>query len=175
MPHPTQFILYIATTLDGYIASPDGRIDWLTTLDAGSEDVGYEAFYNTIEALVMGAATYEQVLTFGDWPYAHKPSYVMTRRQLSSDRPDVTFVSDVETVLAEVERQGWQRVWLVGGGQVAAEFMRRGLVHEWIVAIAPIILGDGISLYQQVPMQKLQLVNSRHFQSGMVELHYTMP
>ncbi|WP_204141351.1 dihydrofolate reductase family protein [Halomicronema sp. CCY15110] len=175
MPQPPQFILYIATTLDGYIASVDGGIDWLTELDVGSADVGYEAFYHTIEALVMGATTYEQVLTFGDWPYAQKPSYVMTRRSLTSDRADVTFVPDVETLLAEVEHSGCQRVWLVGGGQVAAEFMRRGLVHEWIVAIAPVILGDGVSLYQNVPFQPLRLINSRQFQSGLVELHYQQP
>ena len=66
-----QFLLYIATTLDGYIASADGGIDWLTSLDTGNEDTGYEAFYRTVDALVMGAITYEQVLTFGAWPYAN--------------------------------------------------------------------------------------------------------
>ena len=65
MPMP-QFVLYIATTLDGYIARPDGRIDWLNSFEAGEEDYGYSAFYATIDALIMGATTYEQVLGFGD-------------------------------------------------------------------------------------------------------------
>jgi dihydrofolate reductase len=77
--------------------------------------------------------------------------------------------------LADAQRREFQRIWLVRGGEVAAEFMRRGLVHEWIVAIAPVILGDGISLYQNVPLQPLRLIKSRYFQSGLVELHYQKP
>jgi len=166
------FVLYIATTLDGYIASPDGSIDWLDELASGNEDTGYDAFYRTVDALVMGATTYEQVLTFGDWPYAGKQSYVLTRRELVSDRHDVQLVADMPTLLAAIERSALSKVWVVGGGQVAAEFMRQGLISEWMVAIAPIILGDGIALYQNVPPQNLQLLSTRRFQSGLVELHY---
>ncbi len=171
----TQFLLYIATTLDGYIASADGGIDWLTSLDAVDEDTGYEVFYKTIDALVMGAATYEQVLTFGDWPYAHKLAYVLTRRNLSTDRNDVKIINTIEALLLDIQQQGFQRVWVVGGGQIAAEFMRRGLISDWILAIAPLILGDGISLYQHVPLQKLQLINTRRLPASMVELHYQTP
>ncbi|NEQ42765.1 MAG: dihydrofolate reductase [Leptolyngbya sp. SIOISBB] len=172
MTTQTQFVLYIATTLDGYIASADGGIDWLTALDADDEDLGYEAFYQEIEALVMGAATYEQVLTFGDWPYTNKLSYVLTHRNFSTERSDIQFVHDIEALLTAIQNQGFQRIWVVGGGQIAAEFMRRRLINDWILAIAPIILGDGISLYQNVPLQKLQLLSTRRFQSGIVELHY---
>ncbi|MEM9818539.1 MAG: dihydrofolate reductase family protein [Cyanobacteria bacterium P01_D01_bin.6] len=167
-----QFLLYIATTLDGYIASADGGIDWLTSLDTGNEDTGYEAFYRTVDALVMGAITYEQVLTFGDWPYANKLAYVLTRRSLFTERSDVKIINPLESLLLDIQQQGFQRVWVVGGGQIAAEFMRRGLISDWILAIAPIILGEGISLYQNVPLQKLQLISTRRLPSSMVELHY---
>lgn len=123
----------------------------------------------------MGAATYEQVLTFGDWPYPDKLSYVLTHRNFSTDRSDIQVVGDMEALLTAIQRQGYQRIWVVGGGQIAAEFMRRGLISDWILAIAPIILGDGISLYQNVPQQKLQLLSTRCFPSGIVELHYQTP
>mgnify|MGYP002780947244 CR=1 FL=1 len=172
MSNDAAFILYIATTLDGYVASSDGGIEWLTSLETQDEDSGYTAFYETIDALIMGAATYKKVLGFGDWVYASKLSYVLTHRNLSSDRDDVVFTNTIEAVVEDVHRKGFKRVWIVGGGKVASLFMTRGLVDEYILTIVPVILGTGISLYQSVPEQKLRLVKTRTFASGAVELQY---
>lgn len=169
----TDYILQVATSLDGYIAKLDGRIDWLPVPEEGGEDYGYTQFYNSIEALVMGSTTYEQVLGFGDWPYPGKFSYVLTRRDLSTTRTDVYFVKGgVEEVIEDVNKKGYQRVWLVGGGKVAASFMELGLVSEYIIGVIPIILGSGISLYQSVPEQKLDLIETNIYDSGVVGLHY---
>ncbi|MEM1309742.1 MAG: dihydrofolate reductase family protein [Cyanobacteria bacterium P01_H01_bin.153] len=170
-----EFVLYIATSIDGYIASTDGGVDWLNEIAADDESIGYESFYSTIDALIMGATTYEQVLGFGPWPYAGKPTYVLTHRNLSSDRPDIAFKHNFEAVIAAVERQGFCRIWVVGGGRVASEFMNRSLISEVILTIAPIILGDGISLYQDIATQKLQLINMRSLSAGLAELHYRLP
>lgn len=169
----TDYILQIATSLDGYIARLDGSIDWLPVPEEGGEDYGYTKFYNSIEALVMGATTYEQVLSFGDWPYPGKFSYVLTHRDLSTTRTDVCFVQGgVEEVVKDVNKKGYQRVWLVGGGKVAASFMEQGLVSEYMIGVIPIILGSGISLYQSVPEQKLDLIETNTFSSGVVGLRY---
>jgi dihydrofolate reductase len=167
-----EFILYIATTLDGYIASPDGSIEWLTSLETNGEDNGYEAFYETIDALIMGSTTYEQVVGFGDWAYPGKPSYILTNRNLSTDRNDIFFISDIEAILRDINDRGYKRIWIVGGAKVASLFMERGLIDEYILSLIPIILGTGIFLYQNVPEQKLSLVKTKSYTSGAVELHY---
>ncbi len=169
----TDYILQVATSLDGYIARLDGSIDWLPVAEEGGEDYGYTKFYNSIEALVMGSTTYEQVLGFGDWPYPGKFSYVLTSRDLSTTRTDVCFVKgSVEEVVEDVKKKGYKRVWLVGGGKVVASFMERGLVSEYIIGVIPIILGSGISLYQSVPEQNLDLIETNAYSSGVVGLRY---
>lgn len=169
----TDYILQVATSLDGYIARLDGSIDWLPVPEEGGEDYGYTKFYNSIEALVMGSTTYEQVLGFGDWPYPGKFSYVLTTRNLSTTRTDVRFVKGgVEEVVEDVKKKGYKRVLLVGGGKVAASFMEKGLVSEYIIGVIPIILGAGISLYQSVPEQNLDLIETNTFSSGVVGLRY---
>lgn len=175
MQDNAAFILYVAVTLDGYVASADGSIEWLTSLESGGEDDGYTAFYETIDALIMGATTYEQVLGFGDWPYPGKLSYILTSRSLSTDCNDVVFMNTVDAVLENIKHKGFKRIWIVGGGKVASLFMERGLIHEYILTVIPIILGAGISLYQAVPEQKLNLVKTKSYISGAVELHYRRP
>jgi dihydrofolate reductase len=173
MEDVTAFILYIATTLDGYIASSDGSIEWLTSFETGGEDNGYTAFYETIDALIMGAATYEQVLGFGDWAYPGKLSYILTSRSLSTDRNDIVFVKTIDAILEDIKCKGFKRVWIVGGGKVASLFMAKELIDEYILTLIPIILGTGISLYQAVPKLKLNLTKTKSYASGAVELHYT--
>jgi dihydrofolate reductase len=169
-----KFILYVATTLDGYIATEAGGIDWLTRFGTNEEN-GYAAFYGTVDALVMGATTYEQVLGFGDWPYPGKRSYVLTHRNFTTNRDDISFVSSIAVILADAERRGLDRVWIVGGGKVASLLITSGLVDEYIVTVMPIILGAGISLYQAVPEQPLELIRTKSYASGAVELHYRKP
>lgn len=170
-----EFVLYIATSLDGYIARSDGSIDWLPTADSDTDDYGYNEFYASIDALVMGASTYEQVLTFGDWVYPGKQSYVLTHRSLSSDRADVTFVQNgVGATVDHIVQHGYQRVWIVGGGKVASAFMQERLITEFIITVFPLLLGSGISLYQSVPEQSLKLIHAKPFASGAVELRYTL-
>jgi dihydrofolate reductase len=169
----TEYILQVATSIDGYIARLDGSIDWLPVPEESGEDYGYTKFFNSIEALVMGSTTYEQVLGFGDWPYPDKFSYILTSRDLSTTRTDVYFVKGgVEEVVEDVKKKGYKRVWLVGGGKVVASFMKRGLVSEYIIGVIPIILGSGISLYQSVPEQNLDLIETNAYSSGVVGLRY---
>jgi dihydrofolate reductase len=169
----TQFILQVATSLDGYIARLDGSIDWLPSPQEGESDYGYQSFYDSIDVLVMGSTTYEQVLGFGDWPYPGKQTYVLTTRNLSTARADVSFIKGgIPEVVKHVHNLGCQRVWLVGGGKVISSFMNQGLVDEYIIAIIPIILGEGISLYQSVKELKLDLVEVKSYAGGVVALRY---
>ncbi len=168
-----QFILYIATSLDGYIARENGDIDWLPAPESADDGGSYDQFYQSIDALVMGSATYEKVLEFGDWVYAGKPSYVLTCRPLATDHPDIQFIhTDIEGLVEAIEHHGHQRVWVVGGGKLAAALIDRNWIDEYIITLIPIILGSGISLYQSAAELPLNLVTAQTNSAGMVELHY---
>ncbi|NJM90605.1 MAG: dihydrofolate reductase [Hydrococcus sp. RU_2_2] len=169
----TKFILYVATSIDGYIARSDGSIDWLLPPpEEAFQDEGYIKFYNSIDVLVMGSTTYEQVLGFGEWPYRGKLSYVLTHRNLTTTRTDIVFANNVEAIVKNIQKQGFQRVWLVGGGKVASIFIEKGLVDEYFIFVIPIILGSGISLYQSLSELKLHLIDTKSYPLGIVELHY---
>jgi dihydrofolate reductase len=166
--------LYIAASLDGFIAGPEGELDWLDLVDCPGEDYGYDPFYASVDVLVMGRKTYEVPAGVAEWPYPGKPSYVLTRQNLKTDRDDVTFVSDpVETLVENLRLQGFQHLWLAGGGELIRAFLAQGLIDEHIISIIPVILGAGIPLLPPPnPQQRLELVSSQHFRSGLIQLHY---
>jgi dihydrofolate reductase len=167
-------ILYIAASLDGYIARKGGRIDWLSMVETSDTDYGYADFYQSVDALVVGRRTYEQALGFGDWPYPGKPSYVFTTRNLTSERNDVIFTSAKPgTVIREMETQGFKRIWLVGGAELTAAFLKLRLIDEYIISVVPIILGEGIPLFLPPgPEETLKLVELQQYPTGLVQLRY---
>lgn len=164
--------LYIAASLDGYIARPDGDIDWLSIVDGFDDDYGYAAFYKSVDALLMGSKTYTQVCGFGDWPYPDKKTYVLSSRKISSDLPDVQIIPpDIEIMLESIRR--YNKVWLVGGAQLVNSLHQAGVIDEYILSIIPIILGEGIPLFiPPLAEQQLKLVSSESYSSGLVQLHY---
>ena len=167
-------VLYIATSLDGYIARTDGGIDWLSIVERAGEDYGYSAFYASVDAVAMGSKTYELCLGFSDWPYPGKKAFVFTQRKLKSDRDDVVFVSsDVRTVLTELEAEGLENIWLVGGGALTGSFLQKGLIDEFIISVIPVLLGDGIRLFPAPGREaQLELIGSTSYPSGLVQAHY---
>lgn len=169
-----KITLYIATSLDGYIARADGGIDWLSMVEAPGEDYGYADFYASVDAIALGSKTYELALSFGEWPYPGKPTFVFTQRNLPCDRDDVILVTDsVETVLARLNTQGIQHLWLVGGGALVNSFLQQALIDDYIISTIPIILGAGIPLFPPPsPQIKLQLVSAQQYPSGLLQAHY---
>ncbi|MBE9110887.1 dihydrofolate reductase [Nodosilinea sp. LEGE 07298] len=171
---PIEIVLYIATSLDGFIATPEGGIDWLSAIETPEEDYGYEAFYTSVDAIVMGRRTYDQVLSWGDWPYPGKPSYIMTHQPLSSDLAEVSATAQSPSdLMATWSALGYRRVWLVGGAALAAAFRAEGLISEYILSIIPVLLGNGIPLFMPPgPRAEVQLYQAETFTSGVVQLTY---
>jgi dihydrofolate reductase len=184
----SEIVYYVATSLDGYIATPDGGIAWLAPFEATGEDYGYAAFYASVDALLLGSRTYEQVVTFGPWPYPGKPCWVFSRQSLAPTQPEVTVTAgSPREAAAELEARGIHRAWLVGGGQLAAAFRAEALITEYIVSIIPVILGAGIPLFA-APLpdflgsweaskilpagEALTLVEEEAFRNGVVQLRY---
>ncbi|MFV3305750.1 dihydrofolate reductase family protein [Pseudomonas sp. NY15181] len=170
----STLIYFVAASLDGYIARPDGSVDWLEGYDSATDDYGYGAFYASIDGLLMGRATYLHCLDQGDWPYPDKPSLVLTRANhlpVASPRVELMHCPPSEALEA-LQAKGCQRIWLVGGGSLAGNFLAAGLLDEVIVSIIPHLLGAGIPLFSIGLEQRLQLLEQRSFPSGIVQLRY---
>jgi dihydrofolate reductase len=167
-------IYYVAASLDGYIARPDGRVDWLEAIEASGDDHGYAAFYEGVDGLLMGRATYDTVQAFdGSWPYTGKPCLVLTREPLPASHAEVqTYHGTPADALDELARRGCQRVWLVGGGSLAGNCLAAGLLDELVVSLIPHLLGAGIPLFATGLERALRLHEQRSFASGVVQLHY---
>lgn len=165
--------LYIATSLDGKIASKNGSVDWLPDDPAG-EDYGYNVFYDSIDATLMGYKTYETALSLGEWHYKDKVSYIFSRDSHKSLIPEAQLVNEnpVEFVKKLKQMQG-KDIWLIGGGEIIALLHDAGLINEYILAIVPIVLGEGIELFPNIKsQQQLRFIKQQAYTNGIVMLYY---
>jgi len=170
----TEIIYYVAASLDGYIATPDGGIEWLSPFEGKGEDYGYAAFYASVDAVLLGRRTYDQCLTFGEWPYPGKPCWVFSRRRMKITAPGVTLTDqDPVQVVNELKAKKLRRAWLVGGGRLAGSFRKRGLISEYVVSVIPVILGAGVPMFVSGGAHEaLKLVETTPYPSGVVQLRY---
>lgn len=166
----SKVVLFIATSLDGYIASPDGTVDWLFH-DA---DYGYTEFMVSVDAVVMGRKTWEQARTFEDVPFAGKQVIVFSRSQSSANESRIRFVQgDPATTIPEIKSSVRKDIWLVGGGDLIQQFIGSDLIDEFRIFVHPIILGEGIPLFpRQSGRTDLSFESIQSFPSGLVELRY---
>lgn len=173
---PTGHV-FIATSLDGFIARPDGAIDWLIHRDTAGEDHGYERFMAGIDAIVMGRGSYETVREFDPWPY-DRPVLVLSRTLAGEPVPErlagrarVVDLSP-EDALALLHAEGCRRVY-VDGGRLIQSFLRRGLVEDLVITVVPVLLGSGRPLFgtldADVPLAHEGTVS---FPSGLVQTRY---
>jgi dihydrofolate reductase len=169
--------VFIATSLDGYIARPDGDIAWLLARDDRQEDHGYDAFIADKDAIVMGRGSYEKVATFDLWPY-DLPVLVLSRQLAGTPIPDrlrgkVRFADlSPQDAMRALEEDGTRRVY-VDGGQVVQAFLRAGLVADMVITTVPVLIGAGRRLFGELPTDRdLALVASRSFPSGLVQSTY---
>jgi dihydrofolate reductase len=182
-------IYYCATSLDGYIATSDDDLDWLTKYqgsydgpDAQPMEGSYDRFYDEIGALVMGSRTYEWVHDYQggkDWPYAGKPTWVLTTRgelaTFAGDDVDIRFAEgSVRDLYDEMAAAAGDRaIWVVGGGPLASQFAEAGLLDEVRLTLVPVVLGAGRPLFDRaLPGGPLQLVSTHPFGTGMIEARY---
>ena len=171
--------VFIATSLDGFIARPDGAIDWLEAANATvppGEDCGYAAFSEKVDVLVMGRHSFETVLGFEPWPYGDKRVVVLSSGPVAIPPAlagTVTASSEAPAALvARLEAEGVRLVY-VDGGITIQRFMAAGLIDELTVTLIPILLGGGRPLFGPLPADRnLTLLGSRQYDFGFVQLHY---
>jgi len=171
--------LYIATSLDNFIARPNGDIDWLESIHAAEdEDYGYGAFYKGIDTTVMGMATYRQILGFDvPFPYPDKRNYVLTRQKGLAGDAHVQFVcDDIIGFIKTLKSKPGKDIWLVGGAQINTLFLEHGLIDEMILSRMPILIGRGIPLFTDHAAEQLfHLDQCKSFKNGVVQLTYKKP
>jgi dihydrofolate reductase len=167
--------VFIATSLDGFIARNDGAIDWLTRPEdvIPGEDYGYQAFYDSIDTLVMGRNTYELALTFDAWPYAGKRVVVLSNGSPSIPPPLAGKVEIMSGPPAEIVQRlamtGVQHVY-VDGGNTIQRFLRAGFIQELTITRLPILIGEGIPLFGALDSDvRLQHVETKVYPNGFVQ------
>ena len=171
--------VFIAVSLDGYIARQDGDIGWLLQRDDPREDHGYDAFIADKDWIVMGRGSYEKVLTFDQWPY-NRPVLVLSSQLADTEVPEalkgqVQFSRcPPKEALDELAAQNAHRVYL-DGGQVIQSFLREGLVADMVITTVPVLIGSGKPLFGSLPRDiDLMLLSTRSFPSGLVQSHYRL-
>jgi dihydrofolate reductase len=166
-------VLFIAPSLDGYIAAKDESLDWLFRVE-GEGDNGFSEFYNTVDTVLMGKKTYDWVMkqTNVEFPYKNKECYVFTR-SFYKDTENVKFVNDdINNFVNKLKKKDGNNIWVVGGGELLNSFIQEDLVDEFIITIAPTILGIGIPLFKEGNHQlDLSLKGTKRF-NQFIELHY---
>lgn len=168
-----KVILYIAMSLDGFIASPDGDISFLSQVKHEEEDYGYSAFIDIVDTIILGRKTYDKVLSMGLVPYGNRQVFVLTHRTKPS-AGNITFYSgNLAELISELKSQPGNNIYCDGGAETVQRLLRKDLIDEFIISIVPILLGDGIRLFnKEFQEQKLKLIRGKSFESGLVQLHY---
>ena len=171
MPRP-RCSVFIATSLDGFIARLNGTLDFLSIVERPNEDYGFADFFASVDALVIGRNTYETALGFPDWPYAGKRCFVLTHRETPSVHGEQFFAGEPAALLEQLALSGAQRLY-VDGGAVIRQFLAENLIDDLTLSVVPLLLGQGVPLFgPQVPEQRLTLETSETYESGLVQLRY---
>jgi dihydrofolate reductase len=169
--------VFIATSVDGYIARPDGNIDWLTKYATGSEDTGYDDFMDSVDGVVMGRGTFEKALSFEAWPFK-KPVVVLSQSlppsELRADLVGKVRISSLAPgpLMRALAADGWKRAY-IDGGKVIQSFLKQRLISDMVLTRIPVLLGEGISLFGRMEGD----VTLRHtgtvvFAAGLVQSRY---
>ena len=171
-----KVILYIAMSLDGFIADENGGVAWLEGQEVDSSESGsYPEFIQTVDTVIMGYTTYHQIveeLSPNEWPYIGKQSYVLTHKNLES-KEGICFTSEpIQSLLERLAQEPGKDIWLGGGANVVNQAVKLNLVNQYWVSVIPTILGNGISLFgNDNPEIKLKLISTQSY-NGMTDLIY---
>ena len=171
--------VFIASSLDGFIARADHGLDWLISQASEGEDHGYDAFIARMDGVVMGSRSFAKVAGFPEWPY-DKPVVVMSESLSPDDLPDALqdrvriARARPDRLMAALAEEGWENVY-VDGGQVIQSFLKAGLIHEMTITRVPVLLGAGIPLFGPTGRDiALDMVETRVFRSGLVSSTYRL-
>ena len=171
-----KIILYIASSLDGYIARKKGEVDWLDEFNNTGEDYGYFKFYDSIDVTLMGNKTYKTTLSFGEFPYKEKKNYVFTKQNILPQADFVEFINkNIVSFAKDLKTQKGKDIWLIGGTQINEFFFNNDIIDELILSVMPVTIGNGIPLFtKSIKPLKFRLIDEKSYKNGVVQLHYSI-
>lgn len=174
MKNDRKLFLYIAMSLDGYIAGKNDDLGFLSMVEKEGEDYGYAEFIASVDTIILGRKTYDKVLSMGfAYPAGDQHVYVVTRTERTSTEKVTFFTGNLRSLVAELKSIPGKNIFCDGGAEIVTEFLKNDLMDEIIISIIPVLLGDGVRLFKDGrPEQNLALKSVRHFDSGLVQLHY---
>jgi len=168
--------LFIATSLDGYIAKPDDDLSFLRLMEKEGEDYGYEEFTNTIDTLIVGRRTYDYVLEeIGPSHYdnGQRDVYVITRTERPQVGRTIFYTGDITELVKRLKSEKGKNIYCDGGAEIINELLKHDLIDEFIISVIPFLLGDGIKLFKDGrPEQRLEFITAKTFETGLIQLYY---
>lgn len=171
-----KVIIYIATSLDGYIAKPNDDLSFLKLVEKEGEDYGYAEFTATIDTIIVGRKTYDWVLKeIGSTHYdsGDRDVYVITRTERPKVGRTTFYTGNLTGLIQQLKAGSGKHIYCDGGAEIINELLRNDLIDEFIISVIPVLVGSGTRLFQDDrPEQELELVDSNSFETGLVQLHY---
>lgn len=171
-----KIIVYIAASLDGFIAKPNDDLGFLSIVEQEGEDYGYADFIKTIDTIIIGRKTYDWVMAHvPEYAHADKVSYVITRTPKPSTGNTNFYTGNLKDLVTRLKNEPGKNIFCDGGAEIVHELLKEELVDEFIISIIPILVGDGTRLFKNGhPEQLMELVSVKHFEKGLVQLHYKL-
>ena len=169
-----KVILYIASSLDGYIAKPNDDLSFLDIVQKEGEDYGYGTFIHSVDTVIIGRKTYDWVLTqVPVFPHAEKECYVITGTARPAIGKTQFYTGPLKTLIQQLKNKSGQHIFIDGGAALVNGLLQEKLIDEMVISVIPVLLGNGTKLFADGrPEQALSLVSSRQFEKGLVQLHY---
>jgi dihydrofolate reductase len=174
MPANRKVILFIAVSLDGFIAGPDENLDFLSIVQKEGEDYGYADFIKNVDTVILGRKTYDWVMKQVEvFPHAGLNSYIITRSPGKSIGMTNFYTGNLQDLVIQLKTLKGKNIFIDGGSEIINELLKHSLIDEFIISVIPVLLGNGVRLFKDgLPEQNLKLLNVRHFNTGLIQLHY---
>ena len=169
-----KLILYISCSLDGYIAGPNDDLSFLNPMQLEGEDYGYQAFVDMVDTVIVGRRTYDWVVNQGyDFPHTDKECYILTSQPRPNQGSLTFYQGDLKALVDGLKRKTGKHIFCDGGAQVVHQLLAAQLIDEITLSVVPVLLGAGTRLFNDDrPQQLLELLSSKSFESGLLQLHY---
>lgn len=171
---PRKLVLYIAMSLDGYIAKPNDDIAFLSVVEREGEDYGYGDFVKTVDTVIVGRKTYDKVISMGiEYPHTGKDTFVVTRTPKPSVGRVNYYTGDLSALVHRLKSMPGKNIYCDGGAEIVNALLKADLLDEFVISIIPVLLGSGTRLFHEKrPENRLELVSLKSFASGLAQLHY---
>jgi dihydrofolate reductase len=171
-----KLILFIAASVDGYIAGPNDDLSFLSIVEHEGEDYGYADFTKNIDTVILGKRTYDKVMSMGiPFPYADKETFIITRTPEQTQGLINFYTGDLKLLVHDLKQKEGKNIFCDGGAYVVNILLQHGLIDEVILSIIPVLLGDGTRLFKNgFNMQRLNLIRLNNYPKGLIQMHYKL-